>query len=93
MPYTGVNTILPPNSPTCLSQDDNSNRRGQFPVSSYHPGGAHVVMADASVRFISETIDTGNLALPDVRVSAGPSPYGVWGALGSIRGGEITSDF
>lgn len=93
MAYTGVNTILPPNSPSCLSQDDNSNRRGQFPVTSYHPGGAHVVMADGSVRFITESIDTGNLAAQDVRVSGGPGPYGVWGALGSIRGGEVNVDY
>jgi prepilin-type N-terminal cleavage/methylation domain-containing protein len=91
MPYTGVNTILPPNSPVCLSQDDNSNRRGQFPVSSYHPGGAHVVMADASVQFVSESIDTGNLAAPDVRSRGGQSPYGVWGAMGSAGGGEIAT--
>lgn len=91
MPYTGVNTILPPNSPSCLSQDDNSNRRGQFAVSSYHPGGAHVLLADGAVRFISETIDTGNLALPDIRTVGGPSPYGVWGAMGSIAGSEVVS--
>lgn len=92
MSYTGVNTILPPNSPSCLSEDDNSNRRGQFSVTSYHPGGAHVLMADASVRFISESIDTGNLAAQDVRTSGGPSPYGIWGALGSIRGGEVNRE-
>ncbi len=93
MPYTGVNTILPPNSPVCLSQDDNSNRRGQFPVSSYHPGGAFVLMADGSVRFISESIDNGNLSVRDVRTASGPSPYGVWGAMGSIRGGEVTGEY
>ncbi len=93
MPYTGVNTILPPNSPACISQDDNSNRRGQYPVTSFHPGGAFVLMADGSVRFITESIDTGNLAAQDVRGRGGPSPYGVWGALGSIAGGEISSEF
>jgi prepilin-type processing-associated H-X9-DG protein len=75
------------------SQDDNSNRRGQFPVSSYHPGGAMVVMADASVHFISETIHTGNLAAQDIRSPGGPSPYGVWGALGSISGGEVVGEY
>lgn len=91
MPYTGVNTILPPNSPACLSQDDNSNRRGQYPVSSYHPGGVHVLIADGGVRFISESIDTGNLAAQDIRTRGGVSPYGVWGALGSIAGGEVVT--
>jgi prepilin-type N-terminal cleavage/methylation domain-containing protein len=89
MPYTGVNTILPPNSPACLSGDDNSNRRGQYPVSSLHAGGAFVLMADASVRFVTESIDTGNLAARDIRISGGPGPYGVWGSLGSIRGSEV----
>lgn len=91
MPYTGVDTILPPNSPTCLSEDDNSNRRGQYPVSSYHPGGVQVVFADGAVRFITESIDTGNLAAQDIRTRGGVSPYGVWGALGSIAGGELVN--
>lgn len=48
-----------------------------------------VVLADGSVRFITESIDTGNLAASDVRNRGGNSPYGVWGALGSISGGEV----
>jgi prepilin-type N-terminal cleavage/methylation domain-containing protein len=88
--YTGMNTILPPNSPSCM-QSGNDHSNGQAPSSSFHVGGAHVVLADGAVRFISENINTGNLALPDVRT--GPSPYGVWGALGSIQGGETVGDF
>jgi hypothetical protein len=38
------------------------------------------------VRFISDYVNAGNLAAPEV--SRGPSPYGVWGALGSKAGGE-----
>jgi hypothetical protein len=45
-----------------------------------------VGLADGSVRFIDETIDTGNLSLK--HPGSGPSPYGVWGALGSRAGGE-----
>jgi len=26
-------------------------------------------------------------------VSEGPSPYGIWGALGSIRGEELVGDY
>ncbi len=92
-PYTAVNTILPPNSPTCISQDDNSNRRGQWPVTSYHTGGAHILLADGAVRFITESVDAGNLAAPDVRNMGGPSPYGVWGALGSVRGSEVPAEY
>ena len=84
--YTGVSTILPPNSPHCL-QSGNDHSDGQAPAASYHPGGVQVLMTDASVRFVSETINTGNLSARDVR--SGLSPFGVWGALGSIQGGEV----
>lgn len=81
-------TVLPPNSPSCVSVDNNGNYSGSgvYAPSSMHPDGACGVMADGSVRFISEAIDTGNLAWSEV--SSGPSPYGVWGAMGSKAGGE-----
>jgi prepilin-type processing-associated H-X9-DG protein len=63
---------------------------GVLSAGSYHPGGVMGVMADGSVRFINETINTGNLAT--AWVAAGPSPYGVWGAMGSIDGGEALSN-
>ncbi len=87
--YIGVNTILPPNSPSCMTGGFETG--GQFPAGSYHAGGAHVVMLDGKVNFISENIDTGLISQPDVRTLSGKSPYGVWGALGSIAGGEATS--
>jgi hypothetical protein len=57
-------------------------------------------MADGSVTFISDTIDCGNLSSPDwqwivrnklIPGYGGRSPYGVWGAMGSINGGESVS--
>jgi len=57
-----------------------------LPPASFHTGGVNAGFFDGSVRFISNTIHTGNLNLPAVRT--GPSPYGVWGALGSPDGGE-----
>ena len=83
--YTRFNTVLPPNSPAC-NDSGWDERNAVITASSNHPGGVNVAMADASVRFISETINAGNPALPEVQV--GPSPYGVWGALGSKEGGE-----
>jgi hypothetical protein len=63
-------------------------------LSSFHPGGGLVSMADASVRFVNQTINTGNPTIPDDGAGwpnnnrSGISPYGVWGAMGSRTGGE-----
>jgi prepilin-type N-terminal cleavage/methylation domain-containing protein/prepilin-type processing-associated H-X9-DG protein len=88
----GFTTVLPPNAPSCI---DGTNGNGDglntiMSPNSNHPGGVNVLRADGSVSFVSETIDTGNLAAPSV--TGGPSPYGVWGALGSKSGGEVISE-
>ena len=89
--WNGINTVLPPNSASCLA-DNRSWQWGIFSASSYHPGGANCVMMDGSVHFISETIDTGNLAAAQPgNNSAAKSPYGTWGSLGSMAGGESVS--
>ena len=87
--YVAFNTVLPPNGPACAdggSWGDSTHL--VIPPASRHPGGVNACLADGSVRFISETIDTGNL---NARQGlSGPSVYGVWGALGSRAGGDIT---
>jgi hypothetical protein len=89
--HTGFNTILPPNAPSC-SADRGEWAVGLFPPQSNHPGGVQAALCDGSVRFIGDTIDTGNLGALEAAgwgiVRYNPSPYGVWGALGSISGGE-----
>jgi prepilin-type N-terminal cleavage/methylation domain-containing protein len=98
-----VNTILPPNSELCWSSD--STHFGVAPPSSFHPGGIHAVLADGSVKFISNTIEAGNSRSPCVYcnlsterganspIPAGsPSPYGLWGALGTRSSGEVIGD-
>ncbi len=92
--YTAFNTILPPNRELVL-QDDSDDSTGLLPPSSRHQGGAHVALADTSVRFINDSIDTGDLSQPTVYLgsdnSAGSeSPYGIWGALGTRASAELS---
>jgi prepilin-type processing-associated H-X9-DG protein len=81
-------TAIAPNGPSCANWRGNS---GYYTAQSYHQGGVNLAMADGSVRFASQTIDTGNLS--SRHTGSGPSPYGVWGALGSKDGGEIVGEF
>jgi len=55
---TGIFTLLPPNSPSCANESF-----GAVSASSEHPNGVQSVLADGSVRFITNTIDTKNLAI------------------------------
>jgi prepilin-type processing-associated H-X9-DG protein len=82
------NTVIAPNGPACVD-DMNVNAdsaNGVYPPSSRHPGGVNILMADGATRFISDSVDTGNLGA--AQTLTGPSVYGVWGALGSKDGGE-----
>lgn len=88
----GFTTVLPPNAPSCIEEGD-PNGDGfttVLPPTSNHPGGVMSVRADGSTHFVPDTIDTGNLGLPEM--PGGFSPYGVWGALGSKAGGEVGFD-
>ncbi|NLS91834.1 MAG: DUF1559 domain-containing protein [Planctomycetaceae bacterium] len=88
--FNAVTTVLPPNSASCTYANADGSG-GCYSASSEHPGGANVGLADGSVRFISETINSG--FSDQLEVEEGPSPYGVWGALGSIMGGEPLGEF
>ena len=99
--FVGMTTILPPNSPSCTVGAWDGDW-GIFSASSRHEGGTFVLMGDGAVRFISESIDAGNPSnpSPDTTVApgtgslpGGPSPYGVWGSLGTANGGEPVGEF
>ena len=92
--FTGFQTILPPNSPSCVSGTNAEGvNNAVSSASSAHVGGVHCLMADGAVRFISENIDTGNIAANDEGANMKSSPYGVWGALGTRRCGEVVGEF
>lgn len=86
--YTGFNTILPPNAPSCVNANDEF-RSGFYTANSNHSGGVNVGKVDGSVSFVSDTVDTGGL--PDCKFGkylVGESPFGLWGAMGTPQGGE-----
>jgi len=97
----GINTLMPPNSPSCHDQSG-ANWFAWVSASSMHTGGVNVVMHDCSTRFVSETVNTQNLnraafnsgswdAPSDVRDGDGPFSYGVWADLGAINSGRSVS--
>jgi prepilin-type processing-associated H-X9-DG protein len=95
--YTGFSTILPPNSPSGTDRGAPPNIHdcaGLMSAASNHTGGVNVGLCDGSVTFASDTINALNdgLVLADVDdPTTGPSPFGVWGAMGTIDGSESKS--
>ncbi|MDO5582115.1 MAG: DUF1559 domain-containing protein [Planctomycetia bacterium] len=89
-PCTGFTAVLPPNSPTCQNGSGGSGN-GYFSTYSNHAGGVNSLKADGSVLFVSETVDCGNQNYTYTADPTGISPFGVWGALGTINGGEATA--
>jgi prepilin-type N-terminal cleavage/methylation domain-containing protein len=84
--FSGFNTILPPNSPSC-AHNNHDAQNGFYSASSRHRGGIHILLVDGAVRFITDNVDTGNLGISANNPPA-QSPFGVWGQLGSKGGGE-----
>ena len=87
--WNNFHTVLPPNAPSCQATAT-GNWGAIYPPNSYHSGGVNVGMADGSVRFVSDTIDCGDLTVTSTQC-VGKSPYGVWGAMGTPSGGETVS--
>ncbi|MBA2114670.1 DUF1559 domain-containing protein [Bremerella alba] len=85
-----VNTILPPNGPSC-AVGGKGPVDGIYSAGSYHPGGVNVAFCDGSVHFITDDIDCGNVSAAPPTAQAYDqqsiaSPFGLWGAMGTIDG-------
>lgn len=78
--YSGVTTILPPNSELCNeAASDGSGgpeQAGTYSPSSHHQGGVHVLMGDGAVKFVTDSIEAGDSNNSTVHSagSAGPDP-------------------
>ncbi len=101
--FTSVTFIVPPNGCSC-GADPGATPAGATGVqaiitpSSRHTGGCHVLMGDGTVRFVNENINSGTdtvgVGVSQIPASSnGQSPYGVWGAIGTLGAGETISDF
>ena len=91
IPFTWFNTCIAPNGPSCsvyaipnLAQD-----AAYLPPTSYHPGGVSAATFDGAVAFVTDAVSTGDLTQPRP-AGTQQSPYGVWGAMGTISSGEST---
>ncbi len=95
--FSQVHTILPPNSSLCTGFNDTHDLTAS--VSSRHQGGAHVLMGDGAVKFITDSIEAGNSSQAMISYHATPatapgdkSPYGLWGSLGTRGSREVISE-
>jgi len=87
--HTAFTTSLAPNSELCLN-NWNEWTEGNWSTSSRHQGGAHVLMTDGAVKFITDSIEAGNSQfLLGTLLSGQSSPFGLWGSLGT-RGNKET---
>ena len=68
-------------------------------ATSFHSVGVNVCRGDGSVVLVTDTIDATSrpsgsddpLMLPHGTRRSGPSPFGVWGALGTANSGQSKS--
>ena len=98
--FSTFQTITPPNSYNIQRWH---GRSGAYCASSYHQGGAHILMADGAVVFITDSIEAGDQNHVAYGRDNGDgrgweggagreSPYGLWGALGTKNGKETIEE-
>ncbi|TWU03101.1 DUF1559 domain-containing protein [Neorhodopirellula pilleata] len=95
---TGFFTILPPNSELCAETTEGQTMTAS--AGSRHQGGCHVLMGDGAVKFVTDSIEAGRSTAPNVVFGGtvvgppsnrpgSPSPYGLWGSLGTRASKEV----
>ncbi|SMP66842.1 prepilin-type N-terminal cleavage/methylation domain-containing protein/prepilin-type processing-associated H-X9-DG domain-containing protein [Neorhodopirellula lusitana] len=96
--FSGIMTIRPPNSEVCYAGEW-PGQEGIIPPSSRHQGGAHILMGDGAVKFITDSIEAGNqrngqvgLGFSGNRAPGSKSPYGLWGSLGTRASKEVIQE-
>lgn len=97
--FTMVHTVRPPNAEICSAGA--VNRSNLMSVSSRHQGGAHVLMGDGAVIFMTDSVEAGDQnrrmvyqwgSAPFQNPPGAASPYGLWGALGTRASGETIEE-
>jgi hypothetical protein len=93
--YTAFWTVMSPNSVSCITWGNNAEANASVNVaSSNHPGGVNTGLGDGSVKFVSDTVSVGTTSQSHWHTyntahgNFGQSPYGIWGAMGTVNGGE-----
>ncbi len=93
-----LNAILPPGSASCAVIGEEA-QDGIYSIGSFHQGGAHILMGDGAVIFMTDSVECGDLREPTPLVDQlkdqlkeTNSPYGLWGALGTANGSETIEE-
>jgi prepilin-type N-terminal cleavage/methylation domain-containing protein/prepilin-type processing-associated H-X9-DG protein len=92
--YSSFHTVMAPNTLSAILWGNGDTNAALVTVGSYHSGGANAALTDGSVRFISNTINTGTSSISSYHTEDPAwgvyteSPFGVWGAMGTINCGE-----
>ena len=98
--FSSVHTINPPNGISC-AMHPNDTSQAISTMGSRHQGGAHVLMGDGAVKFITDSIDAGDRTAgfaqngdrtAIARPAGQASPYGLWGSLGTRATKEVIDE-